>query len=85
MNTSCSYDNKEEDEQFWCSAAIELTNQEVVGIPQGLSHQQGVGLINTSTPCRPRATPMNTSHLDCNDFVDMLLTGEDMDTFLNQS
>jgi len=85
MNTSCCYDNKE-DEQFWCSAAIELTNQEVVGIPQELSHHQdGTGLFNTSTPCRPQAMPTNTSHLNCSDFVDMLLTGDDMDTFLNQS
>jgi len=77
MNTSCCYDNKE-DEQFWCSAAMELTNQEVM---QELS-QDRTRLINTSTPCRPQA---NTSHLNCSDFVDMLLTGDDMDTFLNQS
>ncbi|XP_065909983.1 uncharacterized protein [Dysidea avara] len=86
VNTSCSYDNTE-DEQFWCSAAIELTNQEVVGIPQGLGphHQEGTRLINTSTPCRPQASSINTSHLDSSDFVDMLLTADDMDTFLNQS
>ena len=72
--TTNSYNDTIDDDQFWSTAAIELSHQEV-----GQAH---------STPCRPPAPPTITSSDDSNgaDFIDMLLTyNNDIDLILNQS
>ena len=74
MSTNDYYDDTKEDEQFWCTAAIELSHKEV-----GLMH---------STPCRPPATTTVTSSHDNSgsEFIDMILTyGNDIDLILNQN
>ena len=73
MTTNDCY-NDTDDEQFWSTAAIELSHQEV-----GLAH---------STPCRPPAPPIVTNSDDSSgaDFIDMILTyNNDIDLILNQN
>ena len=75
MSTNSCYGDTKEDEQFWCTATIELSHQEV-----GLLH---------STPCRPpAATPTVTNSNDNSgsEFIDMILSNnDDIDMILNQS
>ena len=74
MTTNDCYNDTADDEQFWSTAAIELSHQEV-----GLMH---------STPCRPPAPPTvtNSNNSSGADFVDMILTyNDDIDLILNQN
>ena len=73
MSTNDCYDDTKEDEQFWCTAAIELSHQEV-----GQAH---------STPCRPAPPTVKENHDSSgSDFIDMILTYDnDLDLILNQN
>ena len=74
MTINDCYNDTTDDEQFWSTAAIELSHHEV-----GLMH---------STPCRPPALPTitNSNNSSGADFIDMILTyNNDIDLILNQN
>ena len=73
MSTNDCQDDTKEDEQFWCTAAIELSYHEV-----GQVH---------STPCRPAPPTVKDNHDSIgSDYIDMILTYDtDLNLIFNQN